>query len=154
MRRLSFGITVAVLGALMLPTLAVGAIIGTTHLSLGPSRVAPRANVVVSFRQPTLSGILPGERIFEALTVTGPLQAGCAGGDDVALRVAAADTLVSRALRPATLSGRRWCPGLHRVALTIAQDPGCSVGVARRVCPEFAIVPDTVATASFTVTAR
>jgi hypothetical protein len=154
MRRLTFGIAAAVIGALGVPTLAAAAIIGSTHLSLGSSRVAPRANVVVSFRQPTLTGILPGERIFEALTVTGPLQSGCAGGDDVALRVAPASTLVTQSLRPAALSGHRWCEGSHRIALTIFQDSGCRVGVAHRVCPQYAIVPETVATASFTVTAH
>jgi hypothetical protein len=154
MRRLIFGIAAAVLCVLAVPALAAAAIVGTTHLSVGSSRIAPRANVVVSFRQPTLSGILPGVRIFEALTVTGPLQSGCAGGDDVTLRVAPANTLVTRALRPAALSGHRWCPGLHRVALTITQYPRCSVGVNHRVCPEYAVVPETVATASFTVTAH
>ena len=139
---------------LQAPALAAAAIVGSTHLSLGSSRVAPRGNVVVSFRQPTLTGILPGERIFEALTVTGPLRSGCAGGDDVALRVNPAGTLVTQALRPATLSGHRWCPGLHRIALTIFQHPACQVGVSHSVCPEYAIVPETVATASFTVAAH
>ena len=154
MRRLTLGVAAVVLCTLVIPALAAAAVIGSTHLSLRSKRVAPRANVVVSFRQPTLSGILPGERIFETLTVTGPLRSGCAGGDDATLRVAPAGTLVTRALRPAALSGHRWCPGLHRIALTIFQHSGCRVGVSLSICPQYAIVPETVATASFTVTAR
>jgi hypothetical protein len=154
MRRLPLGIAVALFCVLAVSTPAVAAIVGSTHLNLRSSRVAPRANVVVSFRQPMLSGGLPGQRIVEALTVTGPLESGCAGGDDVTLRATPAHTLVTRALRPAVLSGHRWCPGLHRVALTIAQSSGCPVGVVQRVCPEYVIVPETVATASFTVTAH
>jgi hypothetical protein len=153
MWRRTFSVAAALVCALVVPAFAAAAIVGSTHLSLTPGNVRPDTNVVVSFRQPSVTGLLPGMRTVETLTVTGPLGASWAGGDDVTLQPGAAGTLMSRTLRPAALS-HRWCAGLHRVALTISQSTGCRVGVARHVCPEYAIVPDTVATASFRVTAH
>jgi hypothetical protein len=150
MRRRTLSVVSALVCALVVPAFAAAAIVGSTRLTLTPGNVHPGTNVTVSFNQPSVTGLLPDERTVETLTVTGPLGAGCAGGDAVSLRPAAAGTLMSQTLRPAALS-HRWCAGLHRVALTISQYSGCTIGVARHVCPEYAVVPDTVATASFRV---
>lgn len=154
MRRRSLAALAAVLVGLGIPALAAATTVGSTRLAVTPAHPGTRTDVVVSFTQPTISGLIPGQVTHESLQVSGPARTGCASGIDRVVPTDAAGTQLREVLSPAQMTGRRWCTGLHHVALTVTTSSSCSIGPQRQICPQYVLAPVTVATASFRITTR
>lgn len=128
-----------------------------THVSVGPSAIGTRTDILLRFRQPMSTGDNGEERSVEALEVAGPSRPQCIGSRRVVLVAAREGRTIRDTLRPRRLGGR-WCTGTYVGRVTYQVQPDCSnpgpIRVKVNACPMFIMAPRTLATFHFRVTAR
>ena len=125
----------------------------TTQITVSPSLIGPRTDVVLHFEQPQTTGLTGEVHDAEALRVTGPAATGCVIGANLDLPSADQGTQMSPTLRPGHFDGSHWCTGRYTVQLDLYQFPRCSISPVR-ACPMYVVLPRVLATAHFRVGAR
>ena len=122
------------------------------HVS--PGTGSPRTAFKVSWRNPTVIGMVGMVRRSEMVEINGPHHGRCVASGGMAVPITNAGQLVRLSLMPGRMSttgSRTWCVGTFRGTVLEDESFRCS---PPHLCPEIAIRPQTIAHFSFKVRRR